>query len=151
MRSLTIAAGALLVLLTSACGGGSSGGLGPTQGDIEANLEAQLKSVAGEWTGVAPSPGTLSLAFQLQEGSNGQVTGTGTMRENASAASVPITITGTWQRPVLTLTFNGMIVDAKTVTATTQGNYTTVGGIAATLNLVAPGYTRQIPMLLQEK
>ena len=35
--------------------------------------------------------------------------------------------------------------------AAQQGSYTTLGGIATTLTLTAPGYTRQVAILLQKK
>lgn len=146
MRSLSIAAGALLVL-TSSCGGG---GYGPTEQDITDSLQATLRSVAGDWTGVSNVPNAIRLDFRLQEGSNGQVSGTGTMNE-ANAPAVPITVTGTFQRPTLALSFNGMVFESRQVGGTAQGTYTTVGGIATTLTLTAPGYSREVAVLLQEK
>ncbi len=146
MRRIQIAAGALLVLLTASCGGG-----GPTERDIVNNLDATLQSVAGDWQGVASSPNGFRLDFRLQEASNGQLSGTGTMKEDSAAAAVPITVTGTFQRPALTLAFDGMVVDARQVKGAAQGNYTTVGGVSATLTLTGTGYTRDIPILLQEK
>lgn len=146
MRSVTIAAAALVVLMSTSCGGG-----GTTEQQIINSLEATLQSVAGDWTGIANPPSSLRLDFKLQEGANGQVTGTGTMKENSAAAAVPITVTGTFQRPVLTLTFDGMVVESHQVKGVAQGSYTTVGGIATTLTLTAPGYSRDIAILLQEK
>jgi hypothetical protein len=148
MRGVTIACWTLLVLMTTACGGG---GYGPTEQDINNSLEATLQSVAGDWTGVSNEPNVLRLDFTLQEGSNGQVSGTGTMNEANSASAVPITVTGTFQRPTLTLGFNGMVFESRQVTGTAQGTYTTVGGIATNLTLTAPGYSRDIAILLQEK
>lgn len=150
MRSFSIAAGALLVLMNVSCGGGG-GGYGPTEQDINNSLTETLRSVAGDWTGIANAPNAITFEFKLQEGSAGQVTGTGSMKEQNAAAAVPITITGTFQRPVLTLAFNGMVVESRQVTGAVQGSYTTVGGIGTTLTLSAPGYTRELPILLQEK
>jgi len=147
MRSLLAAAGALLVFITTSCGGG---GYGPTEQDINNSLETTLRSVAGEWAGISTVPNAIRLDFGLQEGSNGGVSGTGTMKE-ANATSVPITVTGTFQRPTLALTFDGMVFESRQVKGTAQGTYTTVGGIATTLTLSAPGYSRDIPILLQEK
>lgn len=150
MRTMSIAAGALVALMSASCGGGS-GGVGPSEQDINNSLTEILRSVAGQWTGLANPPSTMRLDFTLQEGSNGQLTGTGTMKEDSTAAAIPITVTGTFQRPVLTLSFNGMVVESRAVAATMQGSYTTVGGIAATVKLSAPGYARDVPFLLQEK
>jgi hypothetical protein len=152
MRSLSIAAGALIVLMSTSCGGGGNGGW-PTEQDISNSLETTLRSVAGDWTGVAygPNPNALRLEFKLQEGANGQVSGTGTMKEEGAPAAVPITVTGTFQRPVLTLAFDGMVYESRQVKGAIQGSYTTVGGIVAPLTLTAPGYSREISILLQEK
>jgi hypothetical protein len=148
MRRVTIACWTLLVVMTTACGGG---GYGPSEQDINNSLEATLQSVAGDWTGVSNEPNLLRLDFTLQEGSNGQVSGTGTMSEANAASAVPITVTGTFQRPTLTLAFGGMVFESRQVTGTAQGTYTTVGGIATTSTLTAPGYARDIAILLQEK
>jgi hypothetical protein len=148
MRRVTIACWTLLVVMTTACGGG---GYGPSEQDINNSLEATLQSVAGDWTGLSNEPNLLRLDFTLQEGSNGQVSGTGTMSEANAASAIPITVTGTFQRPMLTLAFNGMVFESRQVTGTAQGTYTTVGGIATNLTLTAPGYSREIAILLQEK
>src|SRR5918998_1818197 len=87
-----------LTLAAGACGG-------PTEQDVENDLERQLRSVAGPWAGTSP---TLTLDFQLQEGAGSAVSGSGTMREAAAAGTVPITVTGTFQRPLLSLTISGM-------------------------------------------
>ena len=110
-----------------------------------------MKSVTGDWTGILNGPNALRLEFRLQESSNGQVTGTGTMKEDSAAAAVPITITGTFQRPTLTLVFDGMVVETRPVKGAAQGSYTTVGGILTKLTLTAPGYSRDLEVLLQEK
>ena len=146
MRSVTIAAAALAVVLCTSCGGGGS-----TEQQIINSLEAKLQSVAGDWTGIANSPNTLRLDFTLQEGPNGQVSGAGTMKADSAAAAIPITVTGTFQRPVLSLAFDGMVVESRQVKGVAQGSNTTVGGIATTLTLTAPGYSRDIAILLQEK
>ncbi|MEJ7805716.1 MAG: hypothetical protein WKG03_07340 [Telluria sp.] len=146
MRSMSIAAGALLVLMNASCGGG-----GPTAQEIDQSLETELRSVAGEWIGVATGPNGIRLAFTLQEAGNGQVSGTGTMKEDSAPAAVPITVTGTFARPVLTLSFDGMVYESHQLKGAARGSYTTVGGIASTLMLTGPGYTRDIGILLQEK
>jgi hypothetical protein len=129
-----------LALAAGACGG-------PTGEDIENDLEKRLKSVAGPWTGAAPA---LTLNFQLQEGAGGAVSGSGTMKETAVANPVPITVTGTYQQPLLTLTFSGMVFEGRAVQGTLQGSYTTVGGISAPLHFTATGYTKDVTILLQE-
>ncbi|UUZ55278.1 hypothetical protein LP419_05705 [Massilia sp. H-1] len=78
------------------------------------------------------------------------MSGSGTMKEANAAAAVPITVSGTFVRPVLTLAFNGMVYEAHQASGAAQGSYTTVGGIATTLSLSAPGYSRDLPILLQE-
>ena len=129
-----------LALAVGACNG-------PTGEDIENELERQLSSVAGPWSGSSP---TLTLDFQLQEGAGNAVSGSGTMKETAAAGTVPITITGTYQRPQLSLTISGMTFEGRAVQGTFQGSYTTVGGILAPLHLTAAGYSRDVTILLQE-
>ncbi len=149
MRSLSIAAGTLLVLMTTSCGGGG-GGYGPSGQDIDNSLTEILKSVAGNWTGIGGPPNAITLDFKLTE-SNGMVTGTGTMKEESAAAAVPITITGTFQRPVLTLAISGIVYESRQVSGTMQGSYTTVGGIGAPLKMTATGYAKDVAVLWQEK
>jgi hypothetical protein len=121
---------------------------GPTQKDIEDDLENRLRSVAGPWTGTSAP---LTLSFQLSDGAGTTVTGTGTMKEATAPASVPITLTGTFTRPALSLTISGMVFEGRSVQGTVQGSYTTVGGISAPLRLTGDGgYTREITILLQE-
>jgi hypothetical protein len=131
----------LLALTLAAC-------IGPTEDDVENELERQLRSVAGPWAGVST---TLTLDFQLQEGAGNAVSGSGTMKETAAASAVPITVTGTFQRAQLSLTFSGMTFEGRAVQGTFQGSYTSVGGISAPLHLTAPGYSRDVTILLQER
>jgi len=147
MRRWLYAAGTLLVLSTTSCGGG---GYGPTEQEIKDSLEATLRSVEGDWLGVSTEPNVLRLDFNLKETGSGQVSGAGTAREG-NQPPVPITVTGTFHRPVLTLVFHGIVFETRQVTGTAQGSYTTVGGIATTLSLTAPAYQREVPVLLQEK
>jgi hypothetical protein len=152
MRIPTIAVAALAVVMSASCGGGGGGASTfPTEQEIANSLDATLKSVAGDWTGLVTGPNGVTLTFKLQEDANGNVTGTGTMKEESVAAAVPITVTGTYQRPVLTLTFAGMVYDGHQVTGTLQGNYTTVGGISTTMTLTGTGYTHNLSVLIQEK
>lgn len=120
----------------------------PTDEDIDNELERQLESVAGPWNGVSP---TLTLDFQLQEGTGNTVSGSGSMKETAAANSVPITVTGTFQRPALSLTFTGMNFEGRAVQGTFQGSYTAVGGISGPLHLTAAGYSKDVTILLQER
>ncbi|HEX9936594.1 MAG TPA: hypothetical protein VGB15_05710 [Longimicrobium sp.] len=120
----------------------------PTGDEIEDELERQLESVAGAWAGTSTS---LMLDFTLQEGAGNSVSGSGTMKEAAAPTAVPITVTGTFQRPQLSLTINGMVFEGRTVQGTFQGSYTTVGGITAPLHLTAAGYSRDVPILLLER
>jgi hypothetical protein len=120
----------------------------PTGEDIENEIEATLQSVAGPWSGTSP---TLTLDFQLQQGAGNAVSGSGTMKEAAVANSVPITVTGTFQRPQLSLTFSGMTFEGRAVQGTFTGSYTTVGGINAPLQLTATGYSKSVTILLQER
>lgn len=137
----------LLLLLTFAI---SACATGPTGEDIENSLEAQLRSVAGAWTGSSPQ---LSLSFQLAESGSGQLTGTGTMTETGVTGSVPITVTGSYQRPQLVLVFTGMRRNSQQVRGDASGQYTSVGGVSTALVLTGvngSNYSEQISILLQE-
>ncbi len=145
IRTVSLRAALLGSLLLGACS------VGPTEDDINATLSDILASVNGEWTGSSTGNNQVTLAFTLTQAGNGALTGTGSMKETNAAASVPITIAGSFQRPALTLTFSGMVYDGKTVEGSFQGNYTTVGGVASSLLLSATGYSKALPVLLQEK
>jgi hypothetical protein len=141
MRLPRLARPLALTLIVGAC-------TGPTGEDIENELERQLASVAGPWSGTSA---TLTLDFQLQEGSGNAVSGSGTMKETAAPGTVPITVTGTFQRPALSLTISGMNFEGRAVQGTFQGSYSTAGGISAPLHLTATGYSRDVTILLQER
>ena len=152
MRTRSIAATALLCLMSMSCGGGGSGlSVWPTERDINTSLQDIIRSVAGDWTGTANAPNAFRLEFRLQESANGQVSGTGSMKEDSAAAAVPITITGTFQRPLLSLTIEAMVLEGRQLRGVAQGSYDTIGGVATTMTLTAPGFTRAVPILLQEK
>lgn len=123
----------------------------PTDADINRSLQEQLASVHGPWMGVASPPETLTLQFSLAEESSGRVSGNGTMKESATAAAIPITVEGTFTKPNLSLSFDGMVFEGVPVTATFSGSYTTVGGISEDLVLTGAGYSRTIRVLLQEQ
>jgi len=148
MRTKSIAAGVLIVLMNTSCGG--NGGW-PTAQDIDNSLEATLRSVAGDWEATGTVANGIRLDFRLVEGANGQLSGTGTMKENSTAPAVPFTVSGTFQRPMLTLAFEGMVYESRQVKGVAQGAYTTIGGIATNLTLTAPGYTRDIAIVMHEK
>lgn len=144
MRHFVIAAAAILTLLCASCGGG------PSAQDIDDSLDTILRSVSGDWTG-SGAPAPIRLEFHLQDAGNGQLVGSGTMKENATLSALPITVTGSFERPLLTLVIDGMVYESRQVKGSIQGRYTTVGGIATTLTLTAPGYSRELAILLQEK
>jgi hypothetical protein len=64
---------------------------------------------------------------------NGQVSGTGTTKEESAPSAVPITVSGTFQRPVLTLAFDGIVYESHQVKGPAQGSDTTVGVTGTTL------------------
>jgi hypothetical protein len=135
---------ALVLAIASLASGGCTS---PTGEDIERGLEAELASVAGDWTGVGP--GGLALGFRLTEGAGGAVTGTGTMQQ-PGAAAVPFTVTGSYQRPTLELAFEGLVYEGRAVRGTFRGEYTTVGGVSDVLVLTGTDYSRSLAVLLQE-
>jgi hypothetical protein len=120
----------------------------PTGEDIERGLDEELRSVAGDWTGIGPG-GAFTLRFRLTEAAGGQVSGTGTMQERGAAAA-PLTVTGSYRRPALALTFEGLVYEGRTVRGTFAGQYTNVGGVSDTLVLTGSDYTRRLPVLLVE-
>lgn len=130
---------------------GASCNAGPTEQEIDDSLEATLRSVAGDWGGTSAGPNAIRLDFRLQEGSDGQVTGSGTMKEADAPASVPITVAGTFRRPTLSLTFAGMVYEGRSVQGAASGDYTSVGGVLTTLRLTGTGYSGSVEILLQEK
>lgn len=122
----------------------------PTEEDIVRGLEEQLQSVAGTWHAISNDQ-SLTLDFQLAESSTAQVTGSGTMQERGVVGTLPVTITGSFQRPVLALAVEGMRYEGRVVRGTFRGSYTTAGGIGDTLVLTADGYTKRLRMLMQER
>lgn len=144
MRAASVVVAVALVLMGSACSGG------PTEREIIDSLNDTLRSVNGDWIGISTGTNPIRLEFKLQEGSNGQVTGSGTMKEENAPSAVPITVTGTFNRPALSLTFQGLVYEGHSVEGTARGNYTSVGGIVTTLNLSGTDYSRQLEILLQE-
>jgi hypothetical protein len=125
---------------------------GPTAPEIEAELARQtedaIRSAAGPWSGWA-SGGSVRLEFTLTESSDGRLQGTGMMRE-AQAVAVPITLTGTYNRPHLSLMFTGMVYEGRVVVGTFADAYTSLGGVYGTLRLAAEGYERSLSLSLHE-
>ena len=138
---------AALVLL---CLVGSACVASPTAEDVDRTLEQTLSSVEGNWSGASHGSDLLTLNFQLQRGAGTEVSGSGSMKEASAPAWAPITITGSYARPVLNLTFSGMVFEGRAVQGTFQGDYITVGGVLATLRLTGANYSRDIQVLLQE-
>jgi len=124
---------------------------GPTAKEIEQTLEQQdqeaVRSAEGSWKGASP---LLTLDFSLSQQPDGLLRGTGMMKEASAAAAVPITVSGTYNRPDLSLTFSGMVYDGRQVSGVFAGRYTTAQGVASTLRLTGENYTTAIQLLLQE-
>jgi hypothetical protein len=90
----------------------------------------------------------LTLAFDLQEAGTA-VSGAGTITESGVTHGSRYTVSGTYQRPQLTLTFTGMVYQGRTVEGSFQGNYE-IGGVQGTLHAKGDDYTKDISLLLQE-
>jgi hypothetical protein len=122
--------------------------LWPTGDDIDDAIEQELRSVAGSWHGQTSGSNQVVLDLQLSE-SGSQVTGTGTMTEQAVGTPVAVTVTGTFNRPALSLTISGMSYEGHAVTGTfqTQYNNIVVGG---SLVLTGTGYTRTLDLIISE-
>jgi hypothetical protein len=135
-----------LIVASSACAPS------PTERDIVSSLERQLQTAEGDWTGTSSS---IALTFALTQDADGQLAGHGTMRETdvAGALPLPIVVSGSYQRPTLVLVFTGMTRRGQSVRGDVSGQYTSVGGVSATLLLTGTDgstYSEQIPVLLQE-
>lgn len=139
--STTLLVPALLVL--GACAGT------PTGEEIENAIELEARSAAGPWRGETGGANPIVLDFVLTE-SGDRVQGSGTMKEAGAASSVPITVTGTYRRPTLSLTVTGMVYEGKSVTGTFRGSY---GGIVAadSLRLAGTGVSRSLPAFFSEQ
>lgn len=145
MRGLSSSVAVVLMLAVSGCA------LGPTEQEIADSLERALRSVSGDWHGASFGANAMALDLRLHEDSNGNVTGTGTMTESGAGSVVPITVSGTYRRPVLALTFIGLQYEAERVQGSLEGEYTSVGGISTTLFLTGPGSSKAVAILLQEE
>ncbi len=134
---------ALFLAGTAACAS-------PTGDDIEESLDEMLRSVSGDWKGQSYGTNPITLQFTLQEQSGQRVQGTGSMKEQHASAPVPITISGTFQRPTLSLTFDGMVYDGFTVKGTLRSDYVSAGGVGDSLQLSGQNYSKKVLVLLQE-
>ena len=114
---------------------------------LEEQLDALARSASGPWTGTSV---TVVLKFQLQQAADNTVAGSGTSAEGSVTNPESYTVSGSYQRPRLALTFRGMTYQGRTVDGTFQGDYGSVAGISGTLHLTATGYTKDIDILLQE-
>ncbi|HJQ87669.1 MAG TPA: hypothetical protein VJ820_09430 [Propionibacteriaceae bacterium] len=72
------------------------------------------------------------------------------MKEANAPDRVPVSVSGTFRRPLLSLTFAGMVYEGRAVTGEVRGEYTSVGGVGNSIRLIAEGYERVVPILLQE-
>lgn len=124
-------------------------GVGPTEDDIKDFLEQQLSSVEGPWSGIIGAD-QATLSFTLTQAASGAVSGSGTMKHASAASASPITVSGTFHRPVLSLTFNGMVYEGTTVQGVMQGNYTTVGGVLTTIRMTGTSYDKTVRILISE-
>lgn len=121
---------------------------GPDASYFEKLNERVTRSVSGPWQGLSP---TVSIKFSLLENAAGQVTGTGTMLETPTSNPVAITLSGTYSKPSLMLTIDGMVYQGQVVRGTFQGQYTSFVGITSKLTMVASGGTTAIDFFLQEE
>jgi hypothetical protein len=122
----------------------------PTGEDIENSLEETLRSVSGTWSGQSSGTNPITFQFTLQEQSGGRVQGSGSMKEQQAATAVPITLSGTFQRPTLSLTFDGMVYEGRPVQGTLRGDYISVAGVGDSLQLSGQNYSKKVFVLLQE-
>ncbi len=117
--------------------------------DIENGIERAARSAAGPWQGEAGGANPIVLDFVLTE-SGDQVQGTGTMKEAGAASAVAVTVSGTYRRPTLSLTFSGMTYEGHAVTGTFRGSYAGVIAVDS-LRLAGGGFSRSLPAVFSEK
>ena len=119
------------------------------EGEFTRRTEDAVRSAAGPWVAVNPS---ITIRFSLTEAPNGQLQGTGRMRKPNVEGDVPITVSGTYNRPNLSLTFTGMVFDGHDVSGTFGPEvYNSFAGVSGTLTLTGQNYARSLPLLLQEE
>jgi hypothetical protein len=118
------------------------------QKSLAAEVDRLASSVAGTWRGITPVG--LALAFDLQQAGS-VVSGGGTITENGVTHESRYTVSGTYQRPQLTLTFIGMVYQGHVVDGSFQANYDSVGGVSGTLHLKGADYSKDIEIGLFEQ
>ena len=133
-----------LLCVLPACTGPDMGA--EIQKSLATHLEAIASSVAGPWHGVSLG---LTLAFDLQQDGTA-VSGGGSITENGVTNESRYSVSGTYQRPQLTLTFIDMVYQGRAVEGSFQGNYDSIGGVGGTLHLKGADYSKDIDLLLQE-
>ena len=79
-----------------------------------------------------------------------QETGSGTYQDTNLANAIPITVTGTFVRPTLSLMFDGIIFEGVSVSGLFEERYASVGGMIAPLILIGEGISEEIDILLVE-
>jgi hypothetical protein len=125
--------------------------ISPTEADINASIadqeEQALRSVTGPWWGTAGA-GAIQLEFSLVQAPDGTVQGSGTMRDPNSDITFPITVSGKYERPTLSLTFRGIEYEGRTVEGSFTGTNTLMVGVTATLRLSADGYAKSLTLAL---
>ena len=91
----------------------------------------------------------IAVAFVCR--ASGQVTATGTMQARGAPAALPLTIAGSYHRPALPLTFDGMVYEGHAVRGTALGQYTSVGSVVDTRALAGDGYTQWLRLRFREE
>ncbi len=142
----TLLARAALLAALSGCAGGSFLN-GPDSKYFDDLTENAVRSVTGAWHATSVP---VTMEFALSEAAGGQVTGSGTMVDVAAANSVPITITGSYVKPTLSLKFEGIVYKGNPVSGTFEGKYESFQGIGSTLRVTSAGGVVVIDLLLQE-
>jgi hypothetical protein len=126
----------------------------PTGPEIEDALrretEETLRSATGPWSGLASGSSMVRFEFSLTLRPDGQLQGTGTVREADAPAAVPITVAGRYNRPNLSLTFTGMMYEGHAVVGTFVASYDSASGVNGTLRLAGADYARSVALFLQE-
>jgi hypothetical protein len=125
----------------------------PSGEDIEQALEDEKASVEGPWGGfalLAQGENTITFRFSLRQLSGGRVEGNGTTKEFNAQNPVPILVTGTFERPMLSLTFSNMIYENRALAGELRDNYGGISVGSSGMRLTGDGYTRTIPVQLSE-
>ena len=122
-------------------------GVWPTGDDIDDSIQRELRSVDGDWSGETSGANPITIEVHLNE-SGTQVQGTGTMREQGGPL-VPISVSGTFQRPALELTITGMSYGGRAVTGHLDASYNNII-VSTPLELTATGYSQNLQLIISE-